>query len=667
MKSLTKKTRRLGQLIIALALALIMVTGTMAGPAPLAFIEVLKDGDIGHGEDPVDGLHGAYSVIVSPDNKHVYAAGVFDDAIAAFSRDAGTGKLTFVEVHKDNVAPVDGLDGAQSVTVSPDNKHVYAAGEFDNAIVVFSRDAGTGALTFVEVLKDGVGPVDGLDSAQSVTVSPDNKHVYAAGLLDDAIAVFSRDAGTGKLSFVEMLKDGVGGVDGLDAAYSVIVSPDNKHVYAASRDDDAIAVFSRDAGTGKLSFVEMLKDGVGGVDGLDGAYSVIVSPDNQHVYATGSTDDAIAVFSRNASTGALTFVEMLQDGVGGVDGLNNAKGVTVSSDSQHVYAAGRSDNAIAVFGQAIVPTVLFGTNTIPANGANLATGPTQITVEFSEDMFSGDTDHSAKHVGNYILVEAGTNGNFDTGACNDATIPGGDDTQIVINTATYDGSDPFVATLGINSGTPLPVGKYQLLVCGTTSVWNAANTIELNGGASDTSSTFTVQVTTTIALPSTGFAMRRTTMLPAQPENKAYTETTMMLEIPKLDVSIPIVGVPQRDDTWDVTWLNQSAGYLAGSAFPTWAGNTVITGHVWDAYNQPGPFSELKNLNYGDQIQIEAWGLTYTYEVRESKLVTKKSVNKVLQSEEYDWVTLVTCEFYNPFTGDYLFRRAVRAVLVSVR
>jgi len=37
------------------------------------------------------------------------------------------------------------------------------------------------------------------------------------------------------------------------------------------------------------------------------------------------------------------------------------------------------------------------------------------------------------------------------------------------------------------------------------------------------------------------------------------------------------------------------------------------------------------------------------------------------QPEEYDWVTLITCEFYNPFTGDYLFRRAVRAVLVDVR
>ena len=74
----------------------------------------------------------------------------------------------------------------------------------------------------------------------------------------------------------------------------------------------------------------------------------------------------------------------------------------------------------------------------------------------------------------------------------------------------------------------------------------------------------------------------------------------------KLGMSMSIVGVPQSDSGWDVTWLGNSAGYLAGSAFPTWAGNTVITGHVWDAFNCPGAFAELKSLGYGDQVQIHA-------------------------------------------------------------
>jgi LPXTG-site transpeptidase (sortase) family protein len=105
---------------------------------------------------------------------------------------------------------------------------------------------------------------------------------------------------------------------------------------------------------------------------------------------------------------------------------------------------------------------------------------------------------------------------------------------------------------------------------------------------------------------------------------------------------------------------------LHGTAFPTWAGNTVITGHVWGAYNAPGPFANLKELRFGDEVKIYAWGLVYTYEVREQMLRWPGQVSSVLQHEEYDWVTLLTCEFYNPFSGTYLFRRAVRAVLVDI-
>lgn len=169
------------------------------------------------------------------------------------------------------------------------------------------------------------------------------------------------------------------------------------------------------------------------------------------------------------------------------------------------------------------------------------------------------------------------------------------------------------------------------------------------------------------ALPDTGFERGIITKLPQQPLSKEYLSTDIMLEIPSLNLSMAIVGVPQSEKSWDVTWLGNNAGYLAGSAFPTWSGNTVLTAHVWDAFNQPGPFVKLKTLKYGDQVQIHAWGLVYVYEVRESKLVTIKNVDLVLKPEEYDWLTLVTCEFYNPFTGDYLFRRAVRAVLVDVR
>ena len=312
-----------------------------------------------------------------------------------------------------------------------------------------------------------------------------------------------------------------------------------------------------------------------------------------------------------------------------------------------------------------IPLVVFGANTIPANGVTLETGPSQILIEYNMEVKSGGNTvpGAADNPDNYILVEEGANGSFDTVDCNSGFDPR--DTLITIDTASYSNANPYIATLNINGNTPLRTGEYRLYICGTTSIENLFGT-KLNNGLSDTHLEFTVVATAT-DLPATGFPRGSVSALPKQPAAKAYTETAMMLSIPKLGVNTPIIGVPQSDNGWNVTWLGNSAGYLAGTAFPTWAGNTVITGHVWDSFNQPGVFADLKTLKYGDLVQIHAWDQTYTYEVRESKLVTPKNINAVLQSEKYDWVTLVTCEFYNPFSGDYLLRRSVRAVLISVK
>ncbi|NPV75141.1 MAG: sortase [Anaerolineae bacterium] len=169
-------------------------------------------------------------------------------------------------------------------------------------------------------------------------------------------------------------------------------------------------------------------------------------------------------------------------------------------------------------------------------------------------------------------------------------------------------------------------------------------------------------------IPVTGFATGVITQLPAQPLDLAYFDMGgMLLEIPTLGLHLPIVGIPlSASGDWDVTWLGNNAGYLAGTAFPTWPGNTVITAHVWDARNNPGPFARLKELRYGDIVRIRAWGKIYTYEVRESKLILAKDLTAALKHEELDWVTLLTCEGYHAGSQNYSFRRLVRAVLVSV-
>ena len=305
----------------------------------------------------INGLDGDEEIAVSPDDDHVYVASAGDDSIAAFARNRTTGALQFIEFEDDGVAGVEGLIGANAITVAPDGRHVYAVSVFDDAIVTFARNPSTGELDFAGCLEDTGGPttcpstggVDGLDGPSDVVVSPDGRSIYVISDNDNAVASFNRNPTTGALTFVEFDADGAGGVDGLDGAEGARVSPDGKHVYVVSSVDSSIAAFSRNPATGGLTFVEFEDDGVAGVDGIAGANEVVVSPDGRHVYSASRIDSSIAAFSRNPATGALQFVEFEDDGAGGVDGLLNASGVAITADGKHVYGVGFGDDAMAAF------------------------------------------------------------------------------------------------------------------------------------------------------------------------------------------------------------------------------------------------------------------------------------------------------------------------------
>jgi len=315
------------------------VTGT------LSWVGVERNGVNG-----VSGLGLAQSVAISPDGASLYVASGDDKAVADFARNVLNGTLTFVEAKKngDDDGVVIGLSGAESVTVSPDGKNVYVAADESNAVTVFGRDAATGALTFVESQRDDMGGVDGLQKARSVAVSADGKHVYAAGSLDNAVAAFSRDGRTGALTFLHALKDGVGGVEGLERARAVAVSHDGLDVYVAGGTDDAIAIFARDVATGLLTFHGFLSKGTG-TRGLDGPQSIVVSADATRVYVASSIDQSVATFARDLVTGDLTFLDLRRDSESGVDGLGDAAAAIVSPDGLHVYAAGFGDDAVAAF------------------------------------------------------------------------------------------------------------------------------------------------------------------------------------------------------------------------------------------------------------------------------------------------------------------------------
>lgn len=224
-----------------------------------------------------------------------------------------------------------GLSGAAAMALSPDGENAYAASSGGDGIAVLHRDPATGALApivgtagCVSISGNG-GECQsgrGLGAAADVVVSPDGKSVYVAAPADGAVAVFSRSLATGELNQLPGAEGCVsqtgsnGCADGraLDGATSVIVSPDGQNVYVGSATSGGIAIFSRDPSNGAIDQVAgaagcIDEDGSEGcADGDEqtaGLQGVAISPNGKAVYAAAQTRDAVTVYDRSVATGEL--------------------------------------------------------------------------------------------------------------------------------------------------------------------------------------------------------------------------------------------------------------------------------------------------------------------------------------------------------------------------
>lgn len=389
------------------AAALTMPAGSSAAFGGLTVVDCIADFGVGGCAGSQQGLLGASDVAISADGKSLYAVGQFDSAIARFDRDPITGALTpqgcIQDVGKSDCGVNEqGLERPTGVAVSPDGKSVYVTSELDHAIVRFDRDLDTGALTGAGCKQSaaadpedscggGANTVAGLANPNDVVVSADSKSVYVVSRgapgSAGAIVHFDRNTvstpgaitSTGCFSAPSTVDCGGSTQQGLSEPYGVAVSPDNKSVYVASRQDGAIVRFDRNVTTGLLTPQGCFGD-VGGTEcglgnstqGLAGALSVAVSPDSASVYVGSGGDNALVRFARNTVTGQLTPQSCIADepnsaGCGAAQaGLSRAYAIAVSPDGKSVYVLGDNDHAIVNFDRdpdtaALTPRQSFST------------------------------------------------------------------------------------------------------------------------------------------------------------------------------------------------------------------------------------------------------------------------------------------------------------------
>ena len=328
---------------------------------------------------------GSGAIALSPDGKNVYVASSKSDAIATFRRDARGGTLTQLKgaagciavKGASGCATAIGLDGPNSVAVSPDGRNVYATSRGSNSITVFHRNQSSGALS---QLPASAGCISGLPvpvcaagrallGPDVIVISPSGSNVYVGSFFGNAVAVFDRDRASGALTqpgdaggcIAEATSGCAVGI-ALGAPEGMAISGDGASLYVASALSNAVVTLARDRSTGTLT---QATDGSGcivnspltgcatGVQ-LSGANAVAFNPGGD-VYVTSLFSNSVTSFTRS-STGGLTqkkgtfgcLVWLRAVGCSFGRALRAPEGLAVSPDGANVYAAAFANSAIAV-------------------------------------------------------------------------------------------------------------------------------------------------------------------------------------------------------------------------------------------------------------------------------------------------------------------------------
>lgn len=331
---------------------------------------------------------GSEAIKISPDGRNVYVASSNSNAIAIFQRNASTGVLTqlpgaggcIAVGGADGCATGLGLDGPNSVAVSPDGKNVYATSVKSDAVTTFQRNATTGALTQTT---DGTGCVANtattgcttgraLNGPDVVRVSPDGKNVYVGAFDGSAVAMLNRNATTGALTqpagttgclTLQATANCATGL-ALAAVEGLAISPDGANVYFAAAGSSAVGILTRNASTGALTqpgggggcIVNVAHTGCTTGRRIGGANAVTVSGDGKDVYATSLFSNTLTSFTRTAGTGLLAqqagtagcVISVIAVGCSLGHGFVAPEGLAVSPDGRNVYATSFTSGAVDV-------------------------------------------------------------------------------------------------------------------------------------------------------------------------------------------------------------------------------------------------------------------------------------------------------------------------------
>jgi 6-phosphogluconolactonase len=189
-----------------------------------------------------------HSVTLSPDNRHLYVCDLGLDRIFCYRLEAEHATLTPA-----GEFPTTPGAGPRHSKFSADGKFFYAIHELGSAITVYACDPATGALTPIQIVPTLPDGFTGENTCAEIRLYPSGRFVYGSNRGHDSIAVFARDSARGTLTRIEIVP--CGGRHPRNFA----LSPDGAWLVCANRDSNNLVSFRIDPATGRLTRASEVK------------------------------------------------------------------------------------------------------------------------------------------------------------------------------------------------------------------------------------------------------------------------------------------------------------------------------------------------------------------------------------------------------------------------
>ncbi|MFN6088960.1 MAG: beta-propeller fold lactonase family protein [Cyclobacteriaceae bacterium] len=243
----------------------------------------------------VEGIETVTEMIFSEDSKFAYSAG--SSGLTVFNYNANNGKVRTIETIRPELLRSylgNTSNSVSGIVISHDSNYLYATLSASEYILIFRRDINTGRLIFL----DAPPLLDPRSVAfvgkRKLLISPDDQYVYINDVFK--LQIFKRSISTGSLSLVnnEWIES--------EVISDILLTADGKHLYWVAFGNTKVMAFDRNSITGLVSpiqeyFLSPL--------GLNGIFSVAITPDESHIYL--GTRIGLAQLDRNTATGLLSF------------------------------------------------------------------------------------------------------------------------------------------------------------------------------------------------------------------------------------------------------------------------------------------------------------------------------------------------------------------------